>query len=102
MDVRWTPIAAPADAEVLLHFDSDHHGVRAYVECAAPAAAGQVTIPAAILDRLILAGETGIGTYIENAWIEVHHQARLETPRGCAILESYADQFVQVQTVRAP
>lgn len=102
MDVAWTPITAPAEAEVLLHFDSDHHGVRAYVECVAPAAAGQVTIPAAILDRLILAGETGIGTYIENAWIEVHHQARLATPRGCAILESYADQFVQVETVRAP
>lgn len=102
MDVAWQPIAAPADAEVLVHFDSDHHGVRAYVECVAPAAAGQLTIPAALLDRLILAGETGIGTFIENAWIEVHHQARLETPRGCAVLESYADQFVHVETVRAP
>ncbi len=102
MDVAWTPIATPAEAEVLVHFDSDHHGVRAYVECLAPAAAGQLTIPAALLDRLILAGETGIGTYIENAWIEVHHQARLETPRGCAVLESYADQFVHVETVRAP
>lgn len=102
MIVRWDPIANPAGAEVLVHFDSDHHGVRAFLECTAPASAGTVTIPAAVLDRLILAGETGIGTFIENAWIEVHHQARLVTPRGCAVLETYADEFVNVETIRAP
>ena len=102
MVVRWNPIANPADAEVVLHFDSDHHGTRAWLECAAPAAAGTVTIAAAVLDRLILAGESGIGTYIENAWIEVHHQARLDTPRGCAVFETYSDSFVSVDTVRAP
>lgn len=102
LTVTWTPITVPSDAEVRVHFDNDHHGVTAYLECLAPAAAGSVTIPAAILDRLIEAGETGIGTYIENAWVEVHHQVRLETPRGCAIVESYADQFVSVETVRAP
>ena len=102
MVVAWTPITTPADAEVLLHFDNDHHGTRAYLECVAPAEAGTLTIPATVLDPLIVAGETGIGTYIENAWIEVHHQARLRTDRGCAVLESYADQFVHVDTVRAP
>ena len=102
MTIAWTPIATPADAEVLVHFDNDHHGVRAYLECTAPASAGSLTIPAAVLDALILAGESGIGTYIENAWIEVHHQARLDTPRGCAVLETYADQFVFVDTVRTP
>jgi hypothetical protein len=101
MVIRWNPIASPADAEVLVHFDSDHHGVLAYLECTAPAAAGTLTIPASVLDRLILAGETGIGTFIENAWIEVHHQARLDTPRGCAVLESYSDSFVFVETIRA-
>jgi hypothetical protein len=102
LTVAWTPITTPAEADVLLHFDNDHHGVTAYLECVAPAAAGSLTIPAAILDPLIEAGETGIGTYIENAWLEVHHQVKLETPRGCAIFESYADQFVSVDTIRAP
>ena len=102
MVVRWDPIATPADAEVLVHFDNDHHGILAYLECTAPAASGAVTIPAAVLDKLILAGESGIGKFIENAWIEVHHQAKLETARGCAIFESYSDSFVSVDTVRAP
>lgn len=101
MVVRWNPIARPADAEVLVHFDSDHHGVLAYLECTAPASAGSLTIPTTVLDPLIAAGATGIGTYIENAWIEVHHQARLDTPRGCAVLESYSDSFVHVETVLA-
>lgn len=101
MVVRWNAIGSPTVAEVLVHFDSDHHGIRAFLECTAPAAAGSLTIPAAVLDRLILAGETGIGTYIENAWIEVHHQVRVDTPRGCAVFESYSDSFVFVETIRA-
>jgi hypothetical protein len=101
MVIRWDPIADPPGAEVMVHFDNDHHGVLAYLECTAPAAAGTLTIPVAVLDRLILAGESGIGTYIENAWIEVHHQARLDTPRGCAVLETYSDDFVFVDTIRA-
>lgn len=101
MEVRWDPMPRPAGAEVLVHFDSDHHGVLAYLECTAPAAAGSLTIPTSVLDPLILAGETGIGTYIENAWIEVHHQARIDTARGCAVFETYSDEFVHVETIRA-
>jgi hypothetical protein len=102
MVVRWDPITAPTTAQVLVHFDSDHHGVLAYLECTAPAAAGSLTIPASILDPVILAGETGIGTFIENAWIEVHDQVRIDTPRGCAVFQTYSDEFVDVTTVRAP
>ncbi|MEZ4401429.1 MAG: hypothetical protein R3B06_15495 [Kofleriaceae bacterium] len=102
MVIRWDPIPTPTGAEVLVHFDNDHHGVSAYLECVAPAAAGMVTVPAAVLDPLIAAGETGIGTFIENAWIEVHHRVALDTPRGCAVFESYSDRFVTVDTVRAP
>lgn len=100
--IAWTPIATPAGAEVLVHLDSDHHGIAAYVECIVPATAGEVTIPAAILDQLILAGESGIGTYIENVWIEVHHRALVATPHGCAAVDAYAAEFLFIDTVRVP
>ena len=100
--IAWTPITDPAGAEVLVHLDNDHHGLAAYLECTAPASAGELTVPAAILDPLILAGESGIGTYIENAWIEVRHRALVTTPYGCAAVDGYADQFLFVDTVRAP
>ena len=66
-----------------------------------PATAGEVTIPATLLDQLILAGETGIGTYIENVWIEVHHRALVPTPHGCAAVDGYAAEFLFIDTVRA-
>lgn len=100
--IAWTAITTPAGAEVLIHLDNDHHGLRAYVECTAPASAGELTVPASILDPLILAGESGIGTYIENAWIEVHHRTLVATPFGCAAVDGYADQFLFVDTIRAP
>ena len=100
--IAWTPVAQPADAEVVVHLDNDHHGIAAYLECRAPASAGSLTVPAAILDRLILAGETGIGTYIEHAWIELRHRALRTTERGCAAVDAYSDHFLLVDTVRAP
>ena len=100
--IQWTAITTPADAEVVVHLDNDHHGLSAFVECQAPAAAGALVVPAAVLDPLILAGETGIGTYIENAWIEVRQRAVRATERGCAAVDAYAAQFLQVDTVRAP
>lgn len=99
--VAWTPIPTPAGARVIVHFDNDHHGTRSYLECEADAATGTLTIPAAILDRLILDGETGIGTYIENAWIAVRNRTLVPTERGCAAVDALSDQFVFVKTVRA-
>ena len=101
MVIAWTALADVPGAEVMIHMDNDHHGIRAYVECVGDAAAGTLTVPAAILDRLIEAGETGIGTYIENAWIEQRARGWTRTDRGCAGVASHSDQLVQVETIRA-
>ena len=102
LTIAWTAVADVPDAEVMVHLDNDHHGIPAYAECVAPASAGSVTIPAAVLDALILAGESGIGTYIENAWIEVRRRVSTRTANGCVAFESHSDDFLFVETIRAP
>jgi hypothetical protein len=102
MTIAWTAVGDVPGAEVMVHLDNDHHGIPAYAECVAPASAGSLTIPAAVLDPLILAGETGIGTYIENAWIEVRRRVSTRTANGCVAFESHSDDFLFVETIRAP
>jgi hypothetical protein len=102
IEVTWnTDEGSPAGAQVVLHMDNDHHGVRAYVECWSDDT-GSLTVPAAVLDPLILAGESGIGTYIENAWMARRHRGTIETDAGCAVLDGESMLYgVQVETVRA-
>jgi len=97
----WTPVTIPG-AEIVLRLNNDHHAGVEHVECIAPAAAGALTVPSAILDRLILAGESGIGTYIESAWVEQRRRGSVRTSRGCAVFDSESDVFVTVETIRAP
>jgi len=100
MVVTWDVAEdSPAGAQVVLHMDSDHHGARAYVECWADDT-GQLVVPAAVIDPLILAGETGIGTYIENAWLARRHRATLDTDDGCAVLHTEFNINIPVETVR--
>jgi hypothetical protein len=102
LTIGWNAVGGIADAEVMIHLDNDHHGIRAYVECVAPASAGSLVVPAAVLDPLILAGETGIGTYIENAWIEQRRRVTTRTANGCVAFASHSDDFLFVETIRAP
>jgi hypothetical protein len=101
MVVAWTAVTGVAGAEVVLEMHNDHHAGPQYIECKADAAAGSLTVPAAILDQLILAGESGIGTYIESAWIEVRTRGYASSSRGCAAFDAQSDRFVMVETIRA-
>jgi hypothetical protein len=101
MVVTWTPDpSSPEGAEIVLHADNDHHGIVAYVECRATDD-GELVVPAEVLDPLILAGETGIGTYIENAWMARIDEATADTDLGCASLRSLSQVPIQIETVRA-
>ncbi|HEU5056961.1 MAG TPA: hypothetical protein VFU21_10575 [Kofleriaceae bacterium] len=101
MTVTWdADDTSPAGTQVVLHMDNDHHGVRAYVECWSDDT-GALTVPAAVLDPLILAGESGIGTYIENAWMARRNRGTIDTDSGCAVLDGESQIFIAVETVRA-
>lgn len=99
--ITWEPDPSASEGtELILHADNDHHGLQAYIECRGPDD-GELVIPAAVLDQLILAGETGIGTYIENAWMKRINQATVETDRGCASFQSIWQVPVGFETIRA-
>jgi len=102
MTVPWNPADdSPDGARVVIHLDSDHHGTRAWVECWSDDD-GELVVPAAVLDPLILAGESGIGTYIENVYMALVHRATVDTDTGCAALESESMLGgVAVETIRA-
>ena len=100
--VPWEHDVSPVGTRVTLHFDNDHHGVAAFIECEADDGADAITIPAGLLDQLIAAGETGIGTYIENAWIVRRLASVAPTSLGCAAFTAESPHFVTVETIRAP
>ena len=102
MTVPWDLAeGSPEGARVVLHMDSDHHGTRAWVECWSDDD-GEIVVPAEVLDPLILAGETGIGTYIENVYMARVHRGTVDTETGCAAVESELILGgVPVETVRA-
>lgn len=99
LTMSWTPTDVDG-AEFVLHMDNDHHAGPESVECVVPASAGTLTVPPAILDQLILAGEAGIGTYIENAWVQLRRRGTIETARGCATFDADSADFVSVETIR--
>ena len=101
MTVAWIPAPAGQGGQVVVHFDNDHHGTRSYLECIALDVAGEVTIPVSVLDPLIADGATGIGTYIENAYIRRQQRTVVTTPLGCAAVQSVSQAWVQVETVLA-
>jgi hypothetical protein len=100
MVVTWNAASSPAGSRVIVHMDNDHHGISAYVECVADDT-GALTIPAAVLDRLILAGESGIGTYIENAWIARVNTGTSAGQAPCVAFRAESLESVLVDTIRA-
>jgi hypothetical protein len=97
--ITWDTADSPPGTQVVVHMDSDHHGIEAYVECRS-SDTGSVTVGAAVLDRLIEAGETGIGTYIENAWMHRVNDAVKATEDGCVVFGSISHLPIAVETVR--
>ncbi len=99
LEIAWDTADSPEGTVVFVHMDSDHHGIQAYLECTG-ADDGSLTVPAAVLDRLIEAGETGIGTYIENAWITRAHASAIDTDAGCLSFRAESQLQMGVETIR--
>ncbi len=97
--VTWDPAEAPEGLRMRLRLSIDHHAsTPAYAQCDSPDATGSVTVSAEIVDALIAAGATGIGTYVENATLTRASEAWLETDRGCLIFETASALYFDVET----
>lgn len=101
MQIVWNADeSSPDGTRIVLHMDNDHHGTRAFVECWSDDT-GEIVVPSEVLDPLILAGESGIGTYIENAYMSRIARGWVPTDAGCAAFDSESLVSVSVETVRA-
>ncbi len=98
MVITWDTPGSPPGTVVIVHMDNDHHGIEAYVECISDDT-GSVTVAAPVLDLLIEAGASGIGTYIENAWIMRARDATERTGGGCMGFRSESMDFMYVETI---
>lgn len=101
MTVPWDQAAdAPDGSRVVLHMDSDHHGAPGYIECWA-ADDGEVTVAADLIDAIIAVGESGIGTYIENAYIMRVDVGTDDLGGGdCLVFHTESRELIYVETVR--
>lgn len=100
MLITWETASSPPGTKVLVHMDNDHHGTAAYVECIA-ADTGSVTIDQTVLDPLIEAGHSGIGTFIENAYMARASASAQQTESGCVGFQSESMIFIAVETITA-
>ncbi len=100
MEVTWDTAESPTGTRVIIHLDNDHHGTAAYVECMTDDT-GSVTIDSAVLDPLIDAGRTGIGTFIENAYMARVNGSATNTSSGCVGFRSESMFSIYVDTVTA-
>ena len=101
MVVEWdTADDSPDGAAIVLHMDSDHHGAPGYIECWA-ADDGEVTVAADLIDAIIAVGESGIGTYIENAYIMRVDVGTDDLGGGdCLVFHTESRELIYVETVR--
>jgi hypothetical protein len=97
--ISWTPADGPDDAVVRVHLDNDHHGVAAYAECEVPSAEGQILVPESIVEKMIEAGGSGIGTYVENAYLVRTTRSEQRHDPGCVVVSSSSEARLYVDTV---
>jgi hypothetical protein len=98
--VPWDPPGGPDGMRMRLRLSIDHHATTpAYALCDSSASAGEVTVSAAIVDGLIEAGATGIGTYVESSSLTLASEAWAETSAGCVVFETTSGQHFDVETV---
>ncbi len=99
MTVSWEPAGAPDDLRMRATLSIDHHAtLPRYAVCEVSDARGAFEVSAAIVDGLIEAGATGIGTYVESSRLRRGTQAWGETSRGCALFETYSEMWFDVET----
>lgn len=97
--VPWEPPSGPEGLRMRLRLSIDHHATTpAYALCDSPASAGEVTVSVAIVDGLIEAGATGIGTYVESSTLTLASEAWAETSAGCVVFETTSGDHFDVET----
>jgi len=97
--ITWDALGAPPEARVRIHLDNDHHGISAYAECDTLASAGSVTVPVPIVEAMISAGHSGIGTYVENATIQRYTSSVMPHDLGCVAFETTSSDWLHIETV---
>lgn len=99
--ITWDAPGSPLEGRVRIHLDNDHHGISAYAECDTLASAGSVTVPATIVDLMVQAGHSGIGTYVENATIQRYTETTRRHDPGCVSFATTSSDWLHVETVLA-
>ena len=100
LTISWDPASSdfPGD-QVVVHLDSDHHGLSAYIECVVPAPATSATIDKTLIDAILVIGESGIGTYIENSYIERRNAAYQRTNSDCLAMFANTNRNIFVDSI---
>jgi len=99
--LTWT-VAGADDDIVMVEMDSDHHGAVGSIRCEARNGDGMVVVDKELVDGIIEAGRSGIGTYIENSFMTRLNRDRIATDRGCAELSALQMDWFFVETILAP
>ncbi len=91
LDIHWTP--ADDGAQVVVEVGADHHaGTNAYARCETTDAAGQLTIPATVLDRVLAAGAGGLGS----TTLVRYRASTTPTTHACATFATYTKEWLDV------
>ena len=98
LEITWDTVDSPDGSTVRVHMDNDHHGVAAYAECEGPSSAGQLIVPESIVAKMIEAGASGIGTYVENAYLLRFRHTAVEHDPGCVEVSSSSEARLFVDT----
>ncbi len=97
--IPWDPPEGPEGMRMRVRLSIDHHAsTPGYAACDAPAGQGSVTVSSAIVDGLIAAGATGIGTYVESSSLTLASEAWADTSSGCIVFETASSQHFDVGT----
>ena len=98
LEITWEVADGPDDAVVRVHLDNDHHGISAYLECEAPSSAGHIVVSEAAVQEMIDVGASGIGTYVENAYLIRYTSHVQQHDPGCLAVYSSSSSWLYVET----
>lgn len=99
LTITWDGAGEPEDGRVRVQLDNDHHGISAYAVCDAEASLGELTVPVSIVELMIEAGSSGIGTYVENATIIRYSESVVRNDPGCVSFMTLSSGQLYVETV---
>jgi hypothetical protein len=98
--LTWAPSGGEGDL-VRIRMDSDHHGALGVIECEVPDGDGMVVVDAELIDGIIEAGHSGIGTYIESSTFSRVNRSHARTALGCAEFAAVSLEWFFTETILA-